>query len=67
MQLQTIWRGVVGDVLTDISQSNIFLTMTFPSEFCQNDLAVLAAVSINELTHSCPESYLTSGICIYKT
>ena len=45
--LQNIWRRVVGDVLPDISPSNIFLTMPFPARFYQNDQAALAAVGIN--------------------
>ena len=48
MVLQNISRRVVGDVLTDISPSNIFLTfMPFPAGFYQNYQAVLASVSIN--------------------
>ena len=52
MVLQNIWRGVVGNVLIDISPSNIFLTNCFS---LQNVIKIvrllLAAVSINGLIH----------------
>ena len=49
MVFQNVWSRVVGDVLTDISTSNIFLTMLFPAECYQNYQAVLAFGSIDGL------------------
>ena len=42
MVFKNICRRVVDDDLTDISQSNIFLTMPFPAGFHQNYQAVFA-------------------------
>ena len=61
MVSQTIWRRVFGDVLTDISPSNIFLTMPFPAGFYQNYQAVFASVSINGL-----KELLTILTTVYK-
>ena len=47
--LQNISRKVVGNVLINISPSNIFSNMLSFERFHQNCQAVLAVVSINEL------------------
>ena len=52
MILQNIRRGVVGNVLINISPSNIFLTLPLSARYHQNWQAVLAAASINGLTLS---------------
>ena len=49
MILQNILRRDVGDGLTDISLSNIFVTMPFPAGFHQTYQAVFASVGINKL------------------
>ena len=47
MILQNISRGVVGNVLINVSPSNIFLTLLLPAIFHQN---CKAAVCINGLS-----------------
>ena len=49
MILQNIWRRVVGNVLINISPSNIFPNMLLPQRFHLHCQAVMDAVSINGL------------------
>ena len=49
MLLENIWRRVVGNILMNISPSNISWNMLLAKLFHQNYQAVLAAVSINGL------------------
>ena len=49
MHLQNIWWRVVGNVMINISLSNIFLNMLLTAKFHQNYQAVLGVVSINGL------------------
>ena len=56
MILQSIWWRVVDCVLNNISPSNIFLTMFFPTRFHQNCPSVFAAVSTNGLNRGQPQA-----------
>ena len=49
MLLENIWRRFVGNILMNISPSNISWNMLLAKRFHQNDQAVSAAVSINGL------------------
>ena len=49
MLLENIWRRVVGNILMNISPSNISWNMLLAKRFHQNHPAVLAAVSIDGL------------------
>ena len=49
MLLENIWRRVVGNILMNISTSNISWNMLLAKRFHQNNQAVSAAVSINGL------------------
>ena len=49
MLLENIWRRVVGNILMNISPSNISWNMLLAKRFHQNHQAILAAVSINGL------------------
>ena len=49
--LQDIWRRVVGNVLINISPSNMFPYMPLEKRINQNSAAVLVAVSMSGLTY----------------
>ena len=66
MLLENIWRRVVGNILMNISPSNISWNMLLAKRFHQNNQTVSAAVSINGLTHSWLEISLTSFIPSYE-